>query len=78
MKDQGGPITMMSALSANYAAISSLTAASYASAAPAVVQAVATPVNDRTTQQDSATISDAAMAAYRSYQASSDGDNDGS
>ena len=69
---------MMSALYATAAAISSLTAASMANTQATAVQAVSAPVSDRTTQQDSVTISDAAMQAYRAAASSSDGDSDGS
>jgi|GEM_PF-4593905 len=68
---------MMSALSATSAAISSLTAAML-QPTPTVTAAAASSTSNRTTAQDTVTLSDAAQQAYRAYQSSSDGDSDAS
>lgn len=69
-------MNLLNALQTQAASISALTASSSAYTT-AVAQAYSAPVNDRTTQQDTVTISDAAMQAYRAAM-SSDGDSDGS
>ena len=76
---------MMSALYAASAAVTSLAAASVASsqavasqatANQAIARQAAAPVNDRTTAQETVTISDAAMQAYHASMSATGGDGD--